>query len=146
AASREGNTEHGKIVRANDGGKGAARIVFLAETDQREIESHGVAEDGVLLADIAISRVRKPTKLFRILLILRKELHHFVRLVVSRRGKEKRVDQAEYGGIHANPEREHGCRRNRKCSRFEQLPERKFEILNHALWLSAIMGSARVAR
>ena len=71
-----------------------------------------------------------------------------MRLGISRRGEEKRIDQGEYGGVHANAEREHDYRSNRKPGRLEELPKRKCEITDHgqALWLSAIIGSARVAR
>ena len=81
------HAEHREIIRADRGGEGAARIAFLAEADQREIVSHRVGEDGVLLADVAISRIRKSAKCFRVLLVLRKDLHHFVRLRVTRRRK-----------------------------------------------------------
>ncbi len=133
AALRQRDTEHGEIVRADDGGERAAGIAFLAETDHREIKTHCIAEDRVLLPDVEISRIRKTAKFFRILLVLGKKLHHFVRFGVSRRGKEKRVHQAEHGGVRANAERKHGCGRNRKRRRFEKLPESKFKILNH-LW------------
>src|SRR6266496_1435677 len=147
-AARQWNAEDGEIVRGDDGTERAARIAFLAEADQREIEGHYVAEHRVLLADIEISGIRKTVKFLRILLVLRKELHHFVRLGVRGRSKEKSVYQAEYSGVHANPERQHSCRCNCKPWRLEQLPEGKFEIANHsqALWLSAVTGSARVAR
>src|SRR5207253_10715794 len=80
AASRHRNTEHREMVRADDAGECAAGIAFLADTDQREIETHYVGEDGVLLADVDISGIAKTAKLFRVLLVLRKELHQFVRL------------------------------------------------------------------
>src|SRR5438132_9042426 len=121
------------MVRTDNGAECAARIAFLAQTDQREIETQCVGEDRVLLSDVEISRIRKTAKFFRILLVLGKKLHHFVRFGVSRRGKEKRVNQAEHGGVRANAERKHGCGRNRKRRRFEKLPESKFKILNH-LW------------
>src|SRR6185295_18637919 len=73
ATARERDTEHGEIVRTDYGSERTARISFLPETDQREIETQRVAEDGVLFADIAISRIRKTAELFRILLVLGKE-------------------------------------------------------------------------
>src|SRR6266536_6667358 len=109
-AARQWNAEDGEIVRGDDGAECAPRIAFLAKADQREIEGHYVAEHRVLLADIEISGIRKAAKFLRILLVLRKELHHFMRLGISRRGKEKPVYQGEYSGIHANAEREHGYR------------------------------------
>src|SRR5205085_8663365 len=98
--------------------------------------------------DVDISGIRETAKLFRILLVLRKELRHLVRLGVSRRGKEERVDQAKHGRVHANAEREHSRRCYGEPRRLEQLPYPKFKISNHnqALWLSAIIGSARLAR
>ncbi len=111
---RQRDTEHGEIVRADDGGERAAGIAFLAQTDQREVETHCVAEDRVLLADVEISWIRKSAISFGIFLVLGKELHHFVRLGVSGRGKEKRVNQAEHGRVRANAEREHRDRRNRE--------------------------------
>src|SRR6266436_8373174 len=147
-AARQWNTEDGEIVRGDDGTEGAARIAFLTQTNQGQIEAHYVTENRVLLADIEISGIRKTAEFLWILLVLRKELHHFVRLGVRGRGKEKGVYQAEHSGVHANPEREHSCRCNCKPRRLEQLPEGKFEIANHsqALWPSAITGSLRVAR
>ena len=87
---------------------------FLTQANQREVETHCIAEDRVLLADVEISRIRKTTKFFRIFLVLGKELHHFVRLGVSRWRKEKRIHQAEHGRVHANAECEHRDRRNRE--------------------------------
>src|ERR1017187_1573180 len=81
------NADHREIIRADRGGEGAPRVAFLAKADQREIVSHRVGEDGVLLADVAVSRIRKSAKSFRVLLVLRKDLHHFVRLRVTRRCK-----------------------------------------------------------
>jgi hypothetical protein len=92
---------------ADDRGERAARIAFLAETDQGEIESHCVAEDGVLLADIAIRWIRKTAEFLRILLVLGKELHHFVWPGVSGRSEEKCVYQAEHGGVGADPKGQH---------------------------------------
>src|ERR1700720_3391921 len=136
-ASRQRNAEHGEIVRGNNGTERTPRIAFLTEADKREVETHYITEDGVLLANVEISGIRKSAEFFRILLVLRKELRHLVRLGVSRRGEEKRVHQREYGGIHANAEREHGYRGNCKRRRLEQLPKRKFKITDHnqALWL-----------
>ena len=128
--------------------EGAARIAFLTEANECEIETHYVSEHRVLLADVEISGIGKTAEFLWILLVLRKELHHFMRLGISRRSKEKRVHQGEYGRVHANAEREHRYRCNRKGWRLGQLAERKFEIANHsqAFWLSTIVGSARVAR
>ena len=119
AASRQRDSEDGEIVRADDCGERASRIAFLADTDQREIETHCVAENRVLVADVEISRIRKTAKFFRILLVLGKELHHFVWLGVSRWGKEKSVHQAEHCCVHANAECEHRDRRNRKTWRLK---------------------------
>src|SRR5215831_11100229 len=129
--SRELNAEHREIVRGDDRTKRAAGIALLAETDKRDIETHHVAEDRILLANVEIGGIGKTAEFFRILFALRKELHHFVRFGISRRGKEKRVHQGEYGGIHANAEREHGYRCNRKGWCLEQLTESKFKITNH---------------
>ena len=65
-----------------------------------------------------------------------------MRLGISRRGKEKRVHQSEYGRILADAEGEQGYRGNRKSGRLKQLAERKFKILNHALWLRVIVTIA----
>src|SRR4029077_10298590 len=135
-AARQRNAEHGKIVRGDDGSERAPRIAFLTEADERYIETHYVGEHRVLLANVAIGGIRKPAKFLGILLVLRKELHHLMRLGISRGGKENRVHQGEYGGIHANAEREHRYRCNRKGWRLEQLAERKFKITNHGQVLS----------
>src|ERR1700682_5896782 len=71
------HAEHREIIRADRGGEGATRIAFLAEADQREIVSHRVGEDGVLFADVLKSWIRKAVESFRVLLVLRKELHYF---------------------------------------------------------------------
>src|SRR5262252_7798873 len=126
--SRKLNAEHREIVRGDDRTKRAAGVALLAETDKRDIETHHVAEDRILLANIEIGRIGKTAEFFRILLVLRKELHHFVRLGVCRRSKEKSVYQAEHGGIHANAESKHDYRGKRKSRHFEELPKRKFEI------------------
>jgi hypothetical protein len=109
-ASRQRNAEHREIVRGDGGTESAPRIAFLAEADKREIETHYVTEDRVLVANVEISGIRKTAKFLWILLVLRKELHHFMRLGISRRCKEKPVYQGEHGCIHANAEREHGYR------------------------------------
>src|SRR5438067_5044213 len=72
ASSRQRNAEHGKIVRGHDGTERAAGIASLADTDQREIETHYVGEDRVLRADVDISGIRKTAKFLRVLLVLRK--------------------------------------------------------------------------
>src|SRR5205823_9108529 len=129
-----------------DGGERAARIAFLAETDQREIETHGGAEDRVLLADVAISRVRKTAKFFWILLVLGKELHHFVRLGVSWRSEEKRIDQAEYGGVGADPKGQHEHGREGEAWRLDELAQREPKILDHTVALLLIGYIKRAKR
>src|SRR5205085_10080969 len=108
-------------VRANDCGEGAARIAFLAETDQREIESHGVAEDGVLLADVTIRWIRKTAEFLRILLVVGEDLQHFVRLGVSWRSEEKCIYQAEHGGVGADPKGQHEHGREGEAWRLDEL-------------------------
>jgi hypothetical protein len=84
-----------------------------------------------VLANIEISGIGKTAEFLWILFVLRKKLHHFMRLGISRWGKEKRVHQSEYGGIHTNAEREHCHRCNRKGWSLGQLAEPKFKITNH---------------
>jgi len=127
-ASGQLNTEHGEIVRCDDCTKRAARIALLAKSDERDIETHHVTQDRILIADIEVRWIRKTAELFRILLVLRKKLHHFVWLGVSRGSKEKSVHHTEHSGIHPNPQREHSRRCNRKRRRLQQLPKRKLEI------------------
>src|SRR4029077_252265 len=134
--ARQWDAENGEIVGGDDGTERAPRIAFLADADQCEIESHYVGEHRVLLANVEISGVGKTTEFLGILLVLRKELHHFMRFGITRGGKENCVHQGEYGGIHANAEREHRYRCNRKGWRLEQLAERKFKITNHGQVLS----------
>src|SRR5215831_19143975 len=122
--SRELNAEHREIVRGDDRTKRAAGVALLAETDKRDIETHHVAEDRILLANIEIGGIGKTAEFFRIILVLGKELHHFVRLGVSRGGEEKSVYKTKYGRIHANPECEHSRSRDRKRPRLYQLPKR----------------------
>src|SRR5207249_11500688 len=99
-----------EIVGHDDGTERTPAVTLLNEYDARDIETQYVAEHRVLLANIEISGIRKAEKFLRMLLVLRKELHHFMRLGISRRDKEKPVYQDEYGGIHANAQREHGYR------------------------------------
>src|ERR1700686_4524117 len=132
-ASRQRNAEDGKIVRSDDGTERTAGIAFLAEANKREVEPHYVTEDGVLLANVEISRIGKSAEFFRILLVLGKELDHFVRFGIGRRGKEKPVHQTENGSVHANAEREYGYRCNRERRRLEKLPNGKPKVLNHAI-------------
>src|SRR5580765_1135730 len=113
-ATRQWNAEHGEIIRGDNRTEGAARIAFLTQPNKGQIEGHYVTENRVLLLDVEIRRIRKTTEFFRIFLVLGKELHHFVRLGVSRWRKEKRIHQAEHGRVHANSECEHRDRRNRK--------------------------------
>src|SRR5262245_40894064 len=98
-ASHERNAKDREIIGGNYCAKHAPRVAFLTEADEVEIESHNVAEDRVLLANIEIGWIRKPAELFRILFVLRKELHHFVRLGISRRSKEKCVHDTKHGGV-----------------------------------------------
>src|SRR5262245_14147418 len=114
--SREPNAEHREIVRGDDRTKRAAGVALLAETDKRDIETHPVAEDRILLTNIEIGGIGKTAEFFRILLVLRKELHHFVRFGVSRGREEKSVYKTKYGRINADPECKHGrcCDRKRR--------------------------------
>src|SRR5436853_3138048 len=100
AASRQLHAEHGEIVRSDECSKRAARIAFLAEAHKREIETHYIAENWILLVNIEIARIRKTAEFLRIFLVLRKELHHFVRLGISGRSKEKGVYHAKHGRVH----------------------------------------------
>src|SRR5262249_6075479 len=111
----------------------ATRIASLTKADERNVETHYVAENRVLLANIEIRGIGKPAEFLRILLVLRKELHHFMRVGVSRRRKEKSVHHAEHGCVHSNSECEHDHRSKREARRFQQLPKCKFEFLNHVL-------------
>ena len=132
AASASGNTEDGEIVRADNGGESAASIAFPPKPTNARLKPK-TGEDRVLLADVAISRIGKSTEFFWILFVLGKQLHHLVRVRISRRGKEKPVYQAEHGGVHANAKSEHEHRGDGKPRRLDQLLEtgyRKSRIIS----------------
>ena len=63
-----------------------------------------------------------------------------MRLGVSRRSEEKRVDQAEHGGVRANPERQHEHSRDGEAWRLDELAEREPKILDHMMPLLLLIG------
>src|ERR1044071_6644398 len=76
-ASRHWNAKNGEIVRGHDGTERAPRIALLADANQCEIETQYISEHRVVLANVEISSIGEAAKLLRILVVLRKKLHHF---------------------------------------------------------------------
>ena len=70
ATARQWHTENGEVIRTNNGAECAARVTLFANPDERQVESHHVAENSVLLANVPISRIRKTAISFRVLFIL----------------------------------------------------------------------------
>ena len=89
------------------------------------------AEHGVLVADVDVGRIGKAAESFRRFLILREELHDFRRLRERGRLEKHRVEQAEDGGIGANPEGEHGDGGDAEAARLQQLTESEPEVVEH---------------
>src|SRR2546430_1560728 len=137
ASAGEGNAENGKIIRADDSTKGAPRVALLAESDHSEVVGHDIGEDGVLGADVLVSRVGKAAIRFRVPFVLRENLDDFLRLRIRRRREEHRVDEAEHGGIRADAERENDGSRGRKSWRLEKLAESESKIVDHMQWDAA---------
>src|SRR5204863_2872209 len=103
-----------------------------------------------LLPDVAISRVGKSPIRFRVLFVLRKNLHDFVRAGVAGGREEHRVDETEDSRVRADPEGEDDDSRNGETRRLDQLPDREFKILDHmrlpvrcqpsAIWIQKSKG------
>ena len=87
-------------------------------------------EDRVLLSNIAISRIGETAKGFRILRVLGKELHDFGRPRVGGRLKKERVNEAEDGGVDANPEAEGEDGDEAEAGRLEQKAKSVTEIVH----------------
>ena len=134
AALDRRHPHHREIIRAHHIGKRAPRAAILAHAHHREIVRHHTREDRVSLADIEIGRIRKPAKRLRVFLILRKDLHHLVRLRVMGRLEEQRIHEAKDRGIRPDPEREHHHRR--RCERpcLHELSKRKPKVVKHILY------------
>ena len=88
-------------------------------------------EDGILVPDVGISRVREGAKIFRILLVLQKKLHNLGGPLVSRRLKHHDVDEAEDRGVHPDAESEHGNGSDGETWRFPELTESETKIVDH---------------
>ena len=78
-----------------------------------------------------IGWVGKGAKALRILFVLGEKLHELAGVFVRRRREEHRVDQAEDGGVHADPEREHGDGGEGEARRFPELANGETEVLDH---------------
>ena len=111
--------------------KRAPRVVLLADADHGDAMPGDAREDRVLLANVGQRRIRKCAEHFRVLHVLRKNLHELVRSRVSRRREQHRMDETEDGGVGADAEGQHEDGRDRKARRLEELPDRETEIVDH---------------
>jgi len=75
ATAHQWHAENGEVIRTNHGAECTARVAPFANPDKRQVETHHVAEDSILLANVPISRIRKTAISFRVLFILRKDLY-----------------------------------------------------------------------
>jgi hypothetical protein len=120
--------EDREVIRGNQRGESAAGASFLADADHGQVVRHDVRENGVLLLDVAISRVRKRAEALRILFVLRIDLNQLAGIRVSGGPEEERVHETEDGRVRADAEGEHGDRGDGKARCFSELPDREFKI------------------